>query len=56
MKESNPTTAIIGLGKTGLSVAKYLKNKNLDFAVYDTKTDLKITDYMCQFIDRKIYF
>ena len=56
MKESNPTTAIIGLGKTGLSVAKYLKNKNLDFAVYDTKKDLKITDYICQFIDRKNIF
>ncbi len=56
MKESNPTTAIIGLGKTGLSVAKYLKNKNLDFVVYDTKTNLKITDHMCQFIDRKNIF
>ena len=53
MKENNSTTAIIGLGKTGTSVAKYLKNKNKEFVAYDTRENLKITNEIEKYIDKK---
>jgi len=28
---------VIGLGKTGLSIARYLKRRNLDFVIFDTR-------------------
>ena len=38
MDLSSISTIIIGLGKTGLSVARYLKRQNKPFAVCDTRT------------------
>ena len=43
MKKNNSTIAILGLGKTGISVAKYLKKKNKEFLVYDTRENFEIT-------------
>ncbi len=43
MIKSNLPLAIIGLGKTGKSIAKYLNKINCDFIVYDTRKDLEIT-------------
>ena len=37
MKKSNLPIAVIGLGKTGISVAKYLFNNNINFIIYDTR-------------------
>ena len=42
MKNSNLPIAIIGLGKTGLSVAKYLYRNNQKFIAYDTRKKLYI--------------
>ena len=56
MKRNNSRTAIIGLGKTGLSIAKYLKNNNIDFAVYDTRENLLITKDITKYIDKKYIF
>ena len=38
MEKNNSTIAILGLGKTGISVAKYLKNKNKELKVLDIGT------------------
>ena len=43
MIKSNLPLAIIGLGKTGKSIAKYLNKINCDFIAYDTRKDLEIT-------------
>ena len=43
MKKSKLPIAVIGLGKTGISIAKYLKKNNKNFICYDTRLDLKIT-------------
>ena len=43
MKKSNLPTAVLGLGKTGISVAKYLFNNNINFIIYDTR---KNSDYL----------
>ena len=56
MKRNNSRTAIIGLGKTGLSIAKYLKNNNIDFVVYDTRENLLITKDITKYIDEKYIF
>ena len=53
MKKNNTTIAIIGLGKTGISVAKYLKKKNKEFLVYDTRENLEITRDIEKYINRK---
>ncbi len=39
MTQQNPYYAIVGLGKTGLSVARYLAKKNLDFVMMDTRAN-----------------
>ena len=44
MKKSNLPVAIIGLGKTGISIAKYLNNNNIKYIVYDTRENIDITD------------
>ncbi|MAR77416.1 MAG: UDP-N-acetylmuramoyl-L-alanine--D-glutamate ligase [Gammaproteobacteria bacterium] len=51
MKNNASRTAIIGLGKTGISVAKYLKNNNLNFDVYDTRKNLFITNEITKYIN-----
>lgn len=51
MKNSNLPVAIIGLGKTGVSVAKYLKINNKNFIAYDTRENLKITDEIKKYVD-----
>ena len=53
MKNSNLPIAIIGLGKTGLSVAKYLKKNDKDFLCYDTRPKLKITKEIKKYINEK---
>ena len=35
--------AIIGLGKTGISIAKYFDKNKVDYHVYDTRSDLIIS-------------
>ena len=36
--------AIVGLGKTGLSIARYLNKNKIDFIAYDTRENLEITN------------
>ena len=54
MKNSNLPVAIIGLGKTGVSVAKYLKINNKNFIAYDTRENLKITDEIKKYVDNEL--
>ena len=42
MITSKLPTAIIGLGKTGISVAKFFKKNEIEFIAYDTRKDLEI--------------
>tara|TARA_Y200000002_G_scaffold99818_1_gene80959 strand:+ start:1935 stop:3275 length:1341 start_codon:yes stop_codon:yes gene_type:complete len=56
MKKNNSRIAIIGLGKTGLSVAKYLKNNSKNFDVYDTRKDLFISNEIKKYINNKNIF
>ena len=35
--------AIIGLGKTGISIAKYFDKNKVDYHIYDTRSDLIIS-------------
>lgn len=37
MNMTHPFTLVIGLGKTGFSIARYLQRKNIPFKVYDTR-------------------
>ena len=53
MKKNEQSIAIIGLGKTGLSVAKYLKKINKNFVVYDTRNNLEINSEIKKYINRK---
>jgi len=53
MINSNLPIAIIGLGKTGLSVAKYLKKNDKEFLCYDTRSKLKITKEIKKYINEK---
>ena len=53
MKKNELPIAIIGLGKTGLSVAKYLKKINKNFVVYDTRNNLEINSEIKKYINRK---
>ena len=53
MKVNNSTIAILGLGKTGISVAKYLKNKNKEFIIYDTRENLEIPVEIEKYINKK---
>ncbi len=53
MKKNNSTIAILGLGKTGISVAKYLKNKNKEFVVYDTRENLEMTREIEKYVHKK---
>ena len=53
MEKNNHTIAILGLGKTGISVAKYLKKKNKEFIVYDTRENFEITKDIEKYINKK---
>ena len=53
MKKSNLPIAVIGLGKTGISIAKYLKKNNKIFFCYDTRVDLEITTEIKKYINEK---
>ena len=53
MEKNNSTIAILGLGKTGISVAKYLKNKNKEFVVYDTRENLEMTREIEKYVHKK---
>ena len=53
MTVNNSTIAILGLGKTGISVAKYLKNKNKEFIIYDTRENLEIPVEIEKYINKK---
>ena len=50
MKKSNLPTAIIGLGKTGLSIAKYLYRNNQKFIAYDTRKNLIFNNQIEKYI------
>ena len=43
MITSKLPAAIIGLGKTGISVARYFKKNGIDFIAYDTRKDLVLS-------------
>ena len=47
MKETNVQgkSIIVGLGKTGLSVAKYMVANGLDFKILDTRSQPPMLDY-----------
>ena len=51
MKKSNLPIAILGLGKTGLSVAKYFHSNNQKFIVYDTRKNLVLTNEIKKYIN-----
>ena len=53
MKKSNLPVAIIGLGKTGISIAKYLNKNNIKYIAYDTRENLNITDEIKKNINSK---
>ena len=44
MEKSSLPFAIVGLGKTGLSIARYLNKNKIDFIAYDTRENLEITN------------
>ena len=50
MKKSNLPIAIIGLGKTGLSIAKYLYRNNQKFIAYDTRKNLTFSNQIEKYI------
>ena len=49
----NSSIAILGLGVTGTSVAKYLKKNNQEFTVYDTRKNLLITDEIKKYVNQE---
>ena len=48
----NSSIAILGLGVTGISVAKYLKKNNQEFIAYDTRKNLPITDEIKKYVNK----
>ena len=47
---------VAGLGKTGLSIARYLHQKNKPFAVFDTRTEAPgLSELQAQFPDVPVY-
>ena len=50
MIKSNLPIAIIGLGKTGLSIAKYFHKNNKKFIAYDTRKNLVLTNEIKKYI------
>lgn len=46
---------VVGLGKTGQSIVRYLQRKNKSFAVFDTRTDLSIIEFQKTYPDVPIY-
>ena len=53
MKKSNLPIAVIGLGKTGISIVKYLKKNNKNFIVYDTRKNLEITKEIKKYLRKE---
>ena len=53
MKKSNLPIAIIGLGKTGLSIAKYLYRNNQKFIAYDTRKNLTFSNQIEKYIKKE---
>ena len=53
MEKSNLPIAVIGLGKTGISIAKYLKKNNQNFLVYDTRINLEITNEIKKYVSKE---
>ena len=45
--------AIIGLGKTGISIAKYFDKNEVDYHIYDTRSNLIISKKILNQIDTK---
>ena len=45
--------AIIGLGKTGISIAKYFDKNKVDYHIYDTRSDLIISKKILNQIGQK---
>jgi len=45
--------AILGLGVTGISVAKYLKKNNEEFIAYDTRKNLLITNEIKKYVKKE---
>ena len=54
MEKSSLPFAIVGLGKTGLSIARYLNKNKIDFIAYDTRENLEITNEINQFLEKLI--
>lgn len=47
---------VVGLGKTGLSIARYLHNKNKPFVIYDTRKDAPgLTEFKAEFPHHTVY-
>jgi len=53
MKKSNLPIAIIGLGKTGLSVAKYFHRNNQEFIAYDTRKKFIFTKEITKYLKKE---
>tara|TARA_B110000240_G_scaffold38344_1_gene42534 strand:- start:7472 stop:8836 length:1365 start_codon:yes stop_codon:yes gene_type:complete len=53
MKKSNLPIAIIGLGKTGLSVAKYFHRNNQKFIAYDTRKKFIFTKEITKYLKKE---
>ena len=55
MTQKTYKTVIIGLGETGLSVARYLAKKDVTFAVFDTRdSPPKLDDFKSEMPDVEI--
>jgi len=53
---SSPFYLIAGLGKTGLSIARYLRRRNVLFAVFDTRLEpAGMDDFYAEFPDVTVY-
>ena len=47
---------VVGLGKTGYSIARYLKRQKLKFCMFDTRTDnIDLPSFSQEFADVKLY-
>ncbi len=54
MIATNKLTAIVGLGSTGLSVARFLKSRGERFVIFDTReTPPGINEFLAEFVDHK---
>lgn len=56
MHQDKQFTLVIGLGKTGLSIARYLRSKQMPFVVFDTREQpTELAAFQAEFSDVEVY-